>query len=198
MRLDYPNTSVITNPAGGYAIVLNHLKQEAHVVPIQQAPQMPHMPGMAAAPAMPSSPSQVKVEDLGMGMVEGVEVMGKRYTMKPPAMPKMPSMPQAPAMPKAPGMPPAPAMPKEPAMPKAPSLQPIVTEIWSSTKLKMPVLTTVTGAFGQTTCYCKHAASGEPPPTAFQIPPNYTQVQPPAMPKAPAIPKAPAMPKLPA
>ncbi|HWF45954.1 MAG TPA: hypothetical protein VG168_03025 [Bryobacteraceae bacterium] len=185
MRVDFPNTSVITNPAGGYAIMLNHLKQEAHVVPIPQAPQMPQMPGMGAMPGMPSSLSHVKVEDLGMGMVEGVEVMGKRYTMNPPGMPKMPSMPQEPAMPQAPGMPQMPAMPKPPAMP------PLVSEIWSSTKLKMPVLTTVTGAFGQTTCYCKHAALGEPPATAFQIPPNYTQVQPPAMPKAPAMPKLP-------
>ena len=34
MRLDYPDTSVITNPASGYAVVLNHIKQEAHIVPI--------------------------------------------------------------------------------------------------------------------------------------------------------------------
>ena len=101
---------------------------------------------------MPSSLSDAKVEDLGMGMVEGVEVMGKRYTMKPPGVPKMPAMPQAPTMPQAPGAPAIPAMPKPPAMPKVPSMQPLVTEIWSSTKLKMPVLTTVTGAFGQTTC----------------------------------------------
>jgi hypothetical protein len=125
-----------------------------------------------------------------MGMVEGVEVMGKRYTIKPPELPKMPAMPQAPTMPQAPGAPKLPGMPQEPAM-KAPALPHIVTEIWTSTKLKMPVLTTVTGAFGQHSCYCKHEASGEPPPTAFQIPPNYTQV------KAPEMPKPPAMPKLP-
>ena len=105
MRLDFPNTSVITNPAAGYAVFLNHLKQEAHVVPIPKAPQMPqmpHMPGMAAMPSAPSPLSPVHVEELGMGMVEGVEVMGKRYTVKPPELPKIPGVPQAPAMPQAP------------------------------------------------------------------------------------------------
>jgi hypothetical protein len=193
MRLDFPNTSVITNPAGGYAAVLNHLKQEVHIVPIPKAPEMPQMPGAPGMPAMPTSMPPMHVEDLGKGMVEGVEVEGKRYTMmNPPAIPKMPEMPKAPAMPAAPGMPKAPQIPPEPAV----KMPPIVTEVWSCTKLKMPVLTTVTGPFGQTTCYCKHAA-GEPSPSSFQIPPNYTQVQPPAMPKLPAAPKLPTMPKLP-
>jgi hypothetical protein len=179
MRLDFPNMSVITNPPGGYAVLLNHLKQEAQVVPIPKPPQMPQMPGAPGIPAMPSSLSQMHVEDLGMGTIEGVEVMGKRYMMNPPGMPAAPGMP---AMPQAPGMPQVPGMPKPPGMPQ------IVTEIWTSTKLKMPVLTKVTGAFGTQTCYCQHAASGEPSPSAFQIPPNYTQVQAPASPKMPKVP----------
>jgi hypothetical protein len=193
MRLDFPNTSVITNPAAAHAIVLNHLKQEAYVLPIPKPPQMPHMPGMPAMPEAPSSVSPTHVEELGMGMVEGVEVMGKRYTVKPPAMPKMPAVPQPPAMPQVPGAPKLPSEPQPPAM----KMPPIVTEIWTSTKLKMPVLTTVTGHFGQHTCYCKHEATGDHPPSTFQIPPSYTQVQPPQLPKPPAMPKVPDMPKLP-
>lgn len=184
MRLDFPNMSVITNPSAGYAVLLNHLKQEAQVVPIPKAPQMPQMPGAPGMPSLPSSLSQMHVQDLGMGTIEGVEVMGKQYMMKPPgmpAMPKMPTMPQVPGMPTAPGM---------PQVPGAPAMPHIVTEIWTSTKLNMPVLTKVTGAFGTQTCYCKHQASSEPSPTAFQIPPNYTQVQPPASPKMPKLPGA--------
>jgi len=59
------------------------------------------------------------------------------------------------------------------------------------------------GSFGQQMCHCKNTVAGAPPPTAFQVPPNYKQVglpstpAPPGAPAPPAIPWAPAMPAAP-
>lgn len=47
-----------------------------------------------------------------------------------------------------------------------------VAEVWTSTKLRLPVLTTFTGDFGQQTCRCTPLGV-EPNPSAFQIPPGY-------------------------
>ena len=73
----------------------------------------------------------------------------------PPAKPAMPKL----AIPKlaTPGAKPpgAPAMPKPPAAPKLPA-KPSVTELWTSVKLKTPVLTKVSTAA-----------------SVFQIPPGY-------------------------
>jgi hypothetical protein len=80
----------------------------------------------------------------------------------------------------------------------------MVAETWVSTKLQMPVLSRITGSFGQQMCHCKNTVAGEPSPTAFQVPPNYTQVglpsapPPPGMPAPPAIPWAPKLPGAPA
>jgi hypothetical protein len=56
---------------------------------------------------------------------------------------------------------------------------------WTSTKLGMPVMTQVTGEFGKQTSYHKIAATAEPHPAMFQIPPGYK----PVMPSAPPPPK---------
>jgi len=66
-------------------------------------------------------------------------------------------------------------------------------EMWTSTKLLLPVLMTMTGAFGQQTCRCANIA-GEPNPSMFQIPPGYTQITPPPR---PSVPNAPNLPNLP-
>jgi hypothetical protein len=162
MRIDMGSTSVITNPASQQAILLDHIKLVARVIPLPKIPQMPKLPqvGLPAPPGAPTPPP-MNVVDLGKGLIEGHEVLGKQITFHMPALPK------APALPKPPGMPQAPAMPKPPAMPT-------VAEVWTSASLHLPVLTKITGSFGQRTCYCKNAPSGEPHPTAFQIPPGYS------------------------
>jgi len=132
----------------------------------------------------------VRVQDLGKSMIDGHEVEGKRFTlphMAPPAKPPLPAMPGvkmpganvpglkmpglkvpgAPAAPKPPG---APAPPSASALPKPPS----VTELWTSVKLKTPVLTKVTTPAGELTTYCKPTVTAEHPPSVFQIPPGYT------------------------
>jgi hypothetical protein len=182
MRIDYGTTSVITNPAAAQTILLDHLKLEVRTItapplPVPQLPKIP-VPGMPAIPALPASPAMTVVE-LGVRLIEGEQVVGKQYTL-PSAAP--------------PGMPAAPGMPAPPALPA------LVSEVWMSAKLLLPVLTRITGSFGQQMCHCKNAAAGEPPASLFQIPANYKPVglpAAPAMPAAPSTPSAPAMPPMP-
>ena len=173
MRVDTGNTSVITDPASQKAMVLDHIKKEAHMFPLPQAPQAPQMPQMPQMPGgLPSNmPKPPQVEDLGKGFIEGHEVEGKKYTFHPPDPPKLPDVPKPPelAKPAMPGMPNAPQMPPMPPKPPMPT----VAEVWTSTETKMPVLTKVTGPFGQQVCHCKPGAPGEPPPAKFQVPPDY-------------------------
>ena len=203
LRINYGTmSSVIINPASGVTLLLDHVKMEVTAIPAPPGmtpPQLkpPAMPGMPVPPTPPATPAMV-VKDLGIKMVQGIEVQGKQYTLPPFAAPKPPAAPALPGMPGAPAIPGAPALPKPPALP-----QPMVAETWVSTKLQMPVLTRITGSFGQQMCHCKNTVAGEPPPSTFQVPPNYKQVglpavpAPPAMPAAPAIPGAPAMPAAP-
>jgi hypothetical protein len=220
-RVDSGSTSVISNPAAGQTILLDHTKKTATVLPGPSAtpsvpgiPQMPHFtpPGLPAALHAPT----VQVQDLGKGVMQGTEVEGKRYLMQPPAMPKIPGMPQAPRsqaagtpqvagtpqapqipgmpqMPKAPqagGIPQAPGTPGVPPAPKAPQA-PTVAEVWTSTGMRLPMLTKMSGGFGQLTQVCQRAIPGEPHPAAFQIPPGYKVIVP-APPKPPALPRAPS------
>ena len=137
------------------------------------APPIPGMPGMPQIPPVPGMPAApmgaVHVQDLGKALIEGHEVDGKKFTMQPPQMPSPPGMPQMP------GLPQAPTMPQAPGMPQAPK-PPMVSEVWTSSKLQMPVLTKTTGEFGQQVCHCK-CSDAVPPPTMFQIPPGYRMVK---------------------
>ena len=205
-RIDLPQTSVISDPASQHTIVLDHLKKEASVIPMSP-PGAASMPGAPGAPAAPAPPS-VHVQDLGKSMIDGHEVEGKRFTMPTPATPPKPPMPAMPAMPaakmpalkmaalkmpglKMPGvkMPGAPEAPKAPGTPGAPK-PPSVTEMWTSVKLKTPVLTKVTTPSGELTTYCKPTLTAEHPPSVFQIPAGYTikppNVKPPSV-KPPAV-----------
>ena len=169
MRIDTPSASIISSHAEQKTILLDHLKKEATVIPMPApggaSPGGPKMPGgAAAAPSM-------QVQDLGKGLIEGHEVEGKRYVLPAttkPAAPAMPKMPQVPQMPKSPQLPQA---PKAASMPEPP--QPTVAEVWTSVKLKTPVLTKVTSSLGSQTTYCKPTSTQEPHPSLFEIPPGY-------------------------
>jgi hypothetical protein len=172
MRVDMPTTSFITNPAAQQTILLDHLKKEATVIPMQPPPPpgapplaMPQMPAGIPAPAPP------QVEDLGKSMIEGHAVQGLRFTLPPPPAAQIPKPPQMPQAPQAPGMP---QLPKPPALPTPPPIpKPTVTEVWTSVALKTPVLTKVVSAAGEQTTYCKPTSTAEPHPSLFQIPPGY-------------------------
>ena len=198
LRIDYGATSVITNPASGVTLLLDHAKQEFRAIPAPPGvtpPQLkpPAIPGMPGAPPIPTSQNAVK--DLGVKIVQGIEVHGHQITLPPLTPPKPPAPPAVPALPGA---------PKVAAAVAAPAQLPTIAEVWVSTKLQMPVLTRISGSFGQQMCHCKNTVAGEPPPTAFQVPPNYKQVglpsapTPPAPPAVPGMPAAPAMPGMPA
>jgi hypothetical protein len=51
-----------------------------------------------------------------------------------------------------------------------------IAEIWTNTKLRLPVLSTFSGGFGQQVCRCTNTSFGEPDPALFQVPPNYRTV----------------------
>jgi hypothetical protein len=185
MRIDYGDRSVITDPVTEQTLVLDHVKKEVRAIPTPPAapaaPAAPKLqvPGKPAAPAPPAAPA-MNVKDLGKRLIEGHEVEGKQYTLPPIAPPKPPAAPQPPALPGRPKPPAAPKLPPKPE-PKA-----LVSEVWMSTQLHLPVLTRITGPFGQQMCHCKNAVAGEPPPSTFQIPPEYKKVGLPAAPKPPS------------
>jgi hypothetical protein len=175
MRIDTPSASIISSPADQKTILLDHVKKEAMVIPMPPASGTP----LSGSPKMPSgAPAPpMQVQDLGKSLIEGHEVEGKRYVLpaaqKPPAppMPKMPQLPQMPKAPQAPKPPQAPQLPKVPPLPKPP--QPTIAEVWTSVKLKTPVLTKVTSALGSQTTYCKPTSTDEPHPSLFEIPAGY-------------------------
>ncbi|HUI77730.1 MAG TPA: hypothetical protein VLY24_07425 [Bryobacteraceae bacterium] len=225
-RIDTGNTSVISNPAAGQNILLDHTAKTAHIIPTPpaapalpgQPPAMPGMPGFAP-PGAPSTPP-VNVKDLGKSMMHGVEVEGKQFTYPPPTVPQAPAAPAAPGMPAAPavpgmpampkipgapalpgmpaagtppgmpakpavpGMPAAPAAPGAPGAPAAPAIPgmppvpkaPTVAEVWTSTKMHIPMLTKTSGPLAQTTSQCHNAIPGEPHPSLFQIPAGYKMI----------------------
>jgi hypothetical protein len=192
MRIDFPNMSVITNPQLQHAFVLDHAKQEMHMIPMQlPSPNMPHPPGMPHLPGMPNMPALPQIPgmphppamsavDLGKATIGGVPVEGKQYTLAMPTLPALPKppglqAPQPPGVPQAPGMPALPGMPKPPEIPKPPI--PTVAEVWSSSATGMPVLSKITGEFGTQTMQCQTAPIPDPHPSLFQPPPGYKLVK---------------------
>jgi hypothetical protein len=193
-RIDTPQSSVISDPVAKQTIVLDHLKKEASIIPMPPPGSPIALPGAPPGAAGAVKPPEMQVEHLGKSMIDGHEVEGKRFTLPhtpAPPKPAMPTPPAKPAMPKLAipklampklaipklaipgGKPPeAPAMPKPPAAPKLPA-KPSVTELWTSVKLKTPVLTKVSTAAGEQTTYCKPTETAEHPPSVFQIPPGY-------------------------
>jgi hypothetical protein len=178
MRIDTPSASIISSPADQKTILLDHLKKVAMVIPMP--PTSGATPsGSAKMPAAPAPAPPMQIQDLGKSLIEGHEVEGKRYVLpaaqKPqaPPMPKMPPLPQMPKVPQMsqPSQPQTSQLPKAPPLPKAP--QPTVAEVWTSVKLKTPVLTKVTSALGSQTTYCKPTSTDEPHPSLFEIPPGY-------------------------
>ncbi len=176
IRFDTPNTSIISDPGSLRTILLDHVKKEASIFPMPAPMSGAPSAGMpqSAAAGVPKLPT-LQVEDLGKSMIEGHEVEGKRYTLPPivpppkPAMPTIPKVPTSAVAVQAPSAPGAPQVPKMPTLPPKPN----VTEVWTSVKLKAPVLTRVTTAAGEQTTYCKPTSADEPHPSVFQIPAGY-------------------------
>jgi hypothetical protein len=170
-RVDSGNTSVITDPASGKTVLLDHVAKQARVIPTPPpappkpgVPAPPSIPGMPGAPAAPSTPS-VSVMDLGKKMMNGHEVQGQHFTYPSAPTPGTPSAAGAPSAPGAPSTPGAPAAPGMPAVPKLPSVPGMPSAPKSPSTLGAP------------------SAPGAPTP--------------PGMPSPPAIPSAPTLPASP-
>ena len=179
MRVDTGNISTIADPSAKKMMILDHLKKEVKVVPMPEVPAglpfpPPGLPGLPTPPGGPPQPP--KVEELGKGFIEGHEVEGRRFTFQPPPPPQPPKPPQLPQSPQMPSLqkPAIPGMPQPPQSPAPPPMPPppTISEVWTSTKLKLPVLTKTQGPFGQQICQCKYSEA-PPPPHLFQIPPDY-------------------------
>jgi hypothetical protein len=133
MHLDFGKTGLITKPGAKGALLLDHVKREARIVPpapVQAVAPPATAPG-GATPHTPKPPSLPKVKDLGKRIIGGHQAEGKMYTFHPPKAPGLPQpagkAPAGPKMPALPGLVPAgagaaalgklPAVPKMPAMP---------------------------------------------------------------------------------
>jgi hypothetical protein len=162
-----PTTPTTTVEDLGKNVIQGHEVQgKRFVIPPLTGPKPPafQMPGAPKTPQMAGMPPGVPKPPQMPGM-PGV-----------PKLPQMPGMPGVPKLPQMPGM--APVAPKPPQMPgiappPAAPHPPGTTEVWSSTSMGVPMLTKMSGGFGQLTQVCKKAVPGEPHPTAFQIPPGY-------------------------
>lgn len=148
--VDYGNRCIITDPQAQQAVLLNRESKEATVIPLidPSAAQQPS----SGKPRMSPPVAPTNVQDLGKRMLLGHEVEGKRYTFPPVMPPPPPEQDSAP-----PGEPPPPQ----------------TMEVWTATKLHMPLFSRTVGVLGKQTTLCRNASLGEPPPAAFQIPKQY-------------------------
>jgi len=159
-------SSVHVQDLGKSTIEGHEVEGKRYTLPHVPPPPKPQIPGMKI-PGMkaPSAPAVPGAKVPGAPTLPGVKMPG----VKMPGAPAIPGakLPAAPSAPKPPG---APALPQKPKLPATPS----VAEVWTSVKLKTPVLTKVTTAAGEHTTYCKPTLTAEHPPSVFQIPPGYT------------------------
>ena len=177
MRIDTPHSSIITIPASQKAILLDHLKKEAMIIPMPAAASAISSSPNSPASRAPAHHPALQVHDLGKALIEGLEVEGKRYVLKQEQQAaakaqaqQTPSKPQSPQAPNMAGMP---AMPIPPNLQQLAKLEPTVTEVWTSVKLGTAVLTKVKSSAGEQTTYCKPTSTDEPHPSVFEIPPGY-------------------------
>jgi hypothetical protein len=165
-RFDYGNTSIITNPAMQQTTILDHLTKEFRVVPtaVPGAPQL-NLPGMPRGlpGGLPGPPQLPNMY---------VQDLGRRLIDGVEMQGKRFTLPSEPQL---------------------PNIPPNIAEVWTSTKGDFPVLTKISGRFGEQICHCKSMLMGQPPATMFQVPPDYKPVAPPT----PTLPPAPARPKFP-
>jgi hypothetical protein len=165
--------SLISDPRNQRTILLDHANKLARIIP--QMPAPPSMPGMPSLPGQPSIPgvppiaSAADVKNLGKQMILGHEAEGKLYSVPVPAPPKLPGMPSLPTSP----LQAASNLPR----PNLPQPNVSAVEVWTSTQLHVPLLTKINGPAGQTIATCTKATPCNPPPSFFQIPPDYKVVE---------------------
>ena len=182
-HLDFGKTGLISKPGASQAILLDHVKKEARIVPAPpQAPPPAHAqaPAGSAAPlpTQPPGSSLLHVKDLGKQTIEGHEAEGKMYTFQPPKLPTVPSVKGLPGLkpPKPAGspQPPGPPQPPSPGKPSAPAVTPPhgqvqTLEVWMHTKLHVPVLTKAGGNPGSRAAYARMPRAANRPLRYFKF-----------------------------
>ncbi len=146
--------------------MLNRESKEATVIPMKDVSGPQPQSGGKPALSPPAAPTEV--QDLGKRMLLGHEVEGKRYTF-PPVMP-----------PPQPKEAPMPAEERRGAAVKADPPPPQTLEVWTATKLQIPLVSRTVGVLGKQTTMCRKISPGEPPAAAFKIPPEYKIIEKPA------------------
>lgn len=120
-RTNQGNTSVISYPAHGQSLLLDHLKKEAMIIPAQPpAPPKPQLAQLGPnAQHLLAPPPAPQIQDLGKRFMGTHEVEGKLFTFQrlvpTPHLPPTPTAP-TPTAPKAPEV-------KLPGAPKLPELK---------------------------------------------------------------------------
>jgi len=163
LRFDFGTMSLVIDPIAGIRMMLDHVALEARM--LAAAVQLPGMPGM---PGMPQMPGMAMPPIPSAGVNFNIVKLGKAILegLEVEGIQYVFAI-------------------LDPLKPPPITLW----EIWTSTKLQLPVMTKIIGAFGQRINICK-CVGVPPPPTAFQVPPGYTVIPPPSPmpPTPPAIP----------
>lgn len=163
-----PKSPLNVKDLGKRMIAGHEVEGKSYTYPAPQPPSAPGSPkppnpsSGAAPPGVPGLPKPPKLPGV-------------------PGLPKPPNLPSGAAPPGVPGSPKPPNPPSGAAAPNAPP-PPHTLEVWTSPKLQLPLATRLTGGIGKQTTITKQVTPGEPPASAFQIPPGYKLVPPPHAP----------------
>jgi len=144
MRINFGSMSLISNPLTQERILLDHSALEARIMSaVPGAPKMPPIPGLP-----PMSMPQLGLPQIGspMSKVMQMEQLGKALIEGHEVQGTRYLL--------------------------GPPAAPTTWELWTSTKLSLPVLTRTIGPFGQKECICK-CTPMQTPSSMFEVPPGY-------------------------
>ncbi|HLH39178.1 MAG TPA: hypothetical protein VKX39_08530 [Bryobacteraceae bacterium] len=147
IRIDFGTMSIISNPLTQARMILDHPAMEARIL---AAPQLPPLPNMAGAqlPHLPALPPGLLQIAAAAAMATRMEQLGKALIEGHEVQGMRYAFGAGAAL--------------------------TSWEVWTSTKLALPVLTKTIGPFGERVCVCKCAAVQTPavmfePPSGYKI-----------------------------
>lgn len=151
MRINLGMMSLISNPLTQVRMILNHASLEVRIIQPPQIPGAPQVPGIKM-PQIPQIPGmQFGLPQIAADISKAAQIaqLGKALIDGHEAQGVRYLIGAAAAL--------------------------TVWEMWTSTKLSLPVLTKLTASFGERVCVCKCTAI-ETPPSMYEIPPGYKVV----------------------
>jgi hypothetical protein len=145
IRIDFGTMSIISNPLTQVRMILDHRAMEARILAAPPIPQLPHTPG-EQLPHLPALPPGLMQIAAAAAMATQLEQLGKALIEGHEVQGMRYAFGAGAAL--------------------------TSWEVWTSTKLALPVLTKTTGPFGERVCLCRCAAA-QTPAALFEPPPNY-------------------------